>query len=169
MMHNDTLAEELRDFADKFGDNDTNEGEEIDRDIGLERELYARLLSRPERDRLLMIIDLIDYDPAIGLEFAQNCLKDSQSFETLLRKGLAEGDASSIGHWFRILMPLFGILPTIKLLEEWIQIKPYAVSKAVYHIMARRLIPGKENEKIRREVILLGELAIRADEEAQLS
>jgi hypothetical protein len=75
----------------------------------------------------------------VGLWLAKTCLKNKQSLEAILVRGLELGDASTVKYWIEAVIHGLGFRKVLRLVSERISTDPESVIKAEYHL--RKWIP----------------------------
>jgi hypothetical protein len=111
-----------------------------------EHDLARELRAFPEAVRLQFVLELLPHQLILALDLARKCLQEKHSLESVLERGLAEGDSSTIQEWLKCVLPHLGVRHVVRYLQENASRYPKGVQSAAYWL------PGLLQESERSKV-----------------
>lgn len=99
-----------------------------------ERQLANELRLHHEPIRLAFIKGMMPVHEVVALDLARRCLKERDSFETILVIGLCFANASSMQYYLKAVFDALGERRLLRLLDKHKATYPVGVERAAYHL-----------------------------------
>ena len=122
-----------------------------DQDGTWEAELKDTLVAETEEDRANFLVEVLAAQEGSGLstrpwfDLARSVLRDSSSFEVLLRRGLRVSNVSTIRNWLECCVPRLGVRRVIRILEQEDEVHPHGVELAEYWLAGLAKTPSERS------------------------
>ena len=104
------------------------------RDSTRESVLLRRLRALPKHERRALLLPLLELKPSAALVLIHRSQLSRLDYLDIFKRGLTEGDASSIKLWMDATVPHIGWRRTFSVLRETLTTNPRRGAFALYHV-----------------------------------